>query len=38
MSLRKLASLTGALFATAVAVGVITNFSDIVRYVRISRM
>ncbi len=38
MNFRKLATWTGALFATAVAIGVATNFSDIARYVRITRM
>ena len=38
MNFRKLAAWSGALFATAVAVGVVTNFSDIARYIRISRM
>ncbi len=38
MSLRKFASVFGAVVATAVAVGVIANMDDIARYIRISRM
>ena len=38
MKLRKFATWTGALVAAAVAVGIVTNFSDIIRYVRITRM
>jgi hypothetical protein len=38
MNLRRFVAVCGAVLATAVAVGVITNLPDITRYVRISRM
>lgn len=38
MSFRRFAKLSGAVAATVVAVGVIANFPDIVRYIRITRM